>query len=257
MWKRRKVVIAVACMAAVAALSSLRLREPEPTYHGRPLSEWIEQYRLKGGREYSPPHFSPDFSPFEEAVAAEAIQHIGTNAIPWLLDWMSYKPATNRFPICNQLPKWMLGSRPMQYLLRDDATAGRAWDAELAFGALGPTASPAIPELSRLAALSKSPVRRDSAISALASLGKPAVPSLAALLSTPDPAVSRAVMLRLSDLETNPRAFVPLLVQNLGHTNSFVATTSARTLAELKLDPEMVVPALTRCLQDPRREVRM
>jgi HEAT repeat protein len=80
---------------------------------------------------------------------------------------------------------------------------------------------------------------------------------MAALLSKPDGAASLWVMACIRDLGTNARSLVPILVQNLRHTNWFAAMINARILGELRFDPDLSVPALAKCLQDRRREVRM
>src|SRR5437660_464012 len=61
-------------LAAVAALVWPREREPE--YKGRALSVWIQ-----GGA-------SRTLQAADRAAKIEAIQHIGTNALPHLLKWI-------------------------------------------------------------------------------------------------------------------------------------------------------------------------
>jgi len=53
--------------------------EPEPMYKGRTLSAWLRRYSQTSDR------------PDDNAAAADAVRHIGTNAIPYLLQWMDWR----------------------------------------------------------------------------------------------------------------------------------------------------------------------
>jgi HEAT repeat protein len=92
---------------------------------------------------------------------------------------------------------------------------------------------------------------------ALAKLGPPALPTLAAQLSSPNGAGDLWLMACIRELGTNACSLVPLLVKNLNRTNWFDAMINAEMLGELKRAPDLAVPALTTCLNDSRREVRM
>ena len=64
---------------AMCVLLALSGGEPEPSYHGRKLSEWIKTLDFRGmGREET-----------------DALLHMGTNAFPLLVKWACYTP-----------PKW-------------------------------------------------------------------------------------------------------------------------------------------------------
>jgi hypothetical protein len=251
MRRRKKLLILTGCTFAALVVLIVAKREREPSYEGRPLSAWLAMYGPRQGR-------TPPAS--EREKAADAIRQIGTNALLWLLAWVAYEPPISRYnlmPICQRLPQWILCSRPVQSVLSNRHAEERAQSAMGAFAILGPAAMSAIPELIRRTNLSSSPAKRDRAMLALTHLGQPAVPTMAALLSKPDGAADLWVMACIRNLGTNARPLVPILVQNLSNTNWFAATINARMLGELRFDPELVVPALTKCLQDPRREVRM
>jgi hypothetical protein len=69
-------------LAATSFFALLAARPTEPTYKGKPLSFWITKYE-----SYSVyPHNNQ---------AWDAVQAIGTNAIPVMIRWISY-----------QTPKW-------------------------------------------------------------------------------------------------------------------------------------------------------
>lgn len=55
----------------------------------------------------------------------------------------------------------------------------------------------------------------------------------------------------------NARPLVPLIVQNLQHTNLSVAYSCTRALGELKIEPGFVVPALMKGLGDPRQQIQI
>lgn len=75
MLKRRKILIwAACCLMAVGSLAFvLRPFEKEPSYHSRTLSQWLAM------------------DPYYEPEVNEAVQKIGTNAIPFLLNWIPFE----------------------------------------------------------------------------------------------------------------------------------------------------------------------
>ncbi len=74
-------------VAFVAGLTLTRARR-EPYYQGRPLSHWIHEYRSLNS--------SSDVPPEALETATNAISHIGTNGLPFLLHWMEYEPGLLR-----------------------------------------------------------------------------------------------------------------------------------------------------------------
>src|SRR2546422_797856 len=72
-------LLAGAALVAVSKLST----KGEPAYAGRPLSEWVLLYaRLDPVKAGSP----------ATSEAAQAIRHIGTNALPLMVRWIQYEP---------------------------------------------------------------------------------------------------------------------------------------------------------------------
>jgi len=72
-------------LLGVIVIGAFRSREPE--YGGKRLSEWVMAYA-----DYTSP--TSDSQQIDDAI-----RHIGTNAIPYLLDWIRYEPPqseTNR-----------------------------------------------------------------------------------------------------------------------------------------------------------------
>src|SRR5947207_12947583 len=79
--KRRIIwVLAGSALAALAVTLALPT-ERQPEYGGRKLEEWLKLYAESRS----------SFTDGQEA--AEAVRHIGTNALPWLLEWTDYEPS--------------------------------------------------------------------------------------------------------------------------------------------------------------------
>ncbi len=75
MTRRRKVLLLGLCgLIAVVGVCLLCLRDKEPSYNGRTLSEWLDI-----AESYKPPA--------QRAQARHAVRVIGTNAFPQLLKW--------------------------------------------------------------------------------------------------------------------------------------------------------------------------
>jgi HEAT repeats len=75
--KKRILILLAACVLLALGLSALWLQDKEPEYHGRNLSEWMVLAR-------------PDDPRNQQQIAGEAIEHIGTNGLPWFAKWMTY-----------------------------------------------------------------------------------------------------------------------------------------------------------------------
>ena len=99
MQKRRRLIlilVGVAVLVGMVVLGALREREPE--YGGKKLSEWLARYKdppiimtfttnsgyyLNGKAQQTPGPSSDE--------AADAIRLIGTNALPFLVAWINYE----------------------------------------------------------------------------------------------------------------------------------------------------------------------
>ena len=196
----------------------------EPTYQGRSLSEWTDDLGTLGRAGVRGP----------EPQASIAIRHMGTNAIPILLKWMS-EPDPSEVTKTNVSP-WFNTSRSQR--------------AAMAFGILGETARPAIPELTRLAGTSSDPKRVERCANCLAGIGPEAVASLLSLATNGPPLASWHAFHALYDFEGTPlaKALVPVLIKCLDDQREEVASEAASLLAGYNL-PDVVVPALTNALQ--------
>jgi hypothetical protein len=151
--------IAVITLACAGALAIALLLPREPVYKGQTLSWWISLYQQ---------------NPDRRDEAQRAIQHIGTNALPTLLDWLRYDPPRWRSHLLNRLqtpgsaPAFL--QKPTFKKLVMGAAGFHARDgARAGLYALGAAAHPAAVELVELSA-SKSGFVSENAIYALLSM---------------------------------------------------------------------------------------
>lgn len=203
--------------------------ETEPSYQGRTLTEWLL---------YERPAEAPAVT---RNPQVEAIRHIGTNALPFLLKWGQYEP-----------PAWRRVARAAVWRLNcgirlDDPQADRAEAAWLGFQILGAEASPAIPGLAKLMN-GRNSFLAYKAVCALGDIGRDALPVLVAGLTNQQadirvPSVSCIGAVR--NLGTNKNLVVNALIECLRGKDTQMATCAASSLGRLAVEPEVVVPALT------------
>src|ERR1043166_5371247 len=148
-------------LGAVAIFSLKGYREPE--YKGRKLSEWIQDYAFvmdDGHRE------------------TEAIYHIGTNALPWLIKWTLYEEPTWKTCTKRVLPRSLWDTLNSFDRMPSRAIAVRA------FSALGDAARPAIGPLAAAVDSSRRGLwAKQAAVEALSRIGNEAIPALLRIIS--------------------------------------------------------------------------
>jgi len=155
-----------------ASLVVLALVPHEPSYHGRRLSAWLSDFEHEQVER--------------RAVAADAVRHIGTNAVPFLVERLGYNPDVPRRD--SRLTLWK-----RQFL---------EWLSIHSFGKVSPPGRPPNPRRQAMAGLD-----------ALGPAAKDALPALEKLLNEnpPDPQ-ALYIVARIGP------AGVPLLTKSL--TNS-------------------------------------
>jgi len=203
-------------------------KESEPTHKGHTLTYWLYE-NWYGGDE-----------------AVDALQAIGTNALPFLIKGIAHPEAPLPGPPDTN---W--------------STAHPTFPLELltvrAFKALGDQASPLIPELTRLGR-DPSPIVADSALNALALMGTNGFPPLfAAIHNRNHPYRARATFLLGSAhfLGSNAQPAVVELVSVLKDTDPDACMAAAHALGELKVGAEIAVPALALSLTSTNVGVRV
>jgi HEAT repeat protein len=207
-------------------------------YRGKKLSEWLVIYYC-GSERASPQN--------EEAKAA--IQHVGTNAVPFVIKWFQYRKPEWQVTLARSSPWWLPLGR--------NAADIRSQAAFQYFEIMGPHAAIVVPELKRLMLESKSEMVFNRAVCGLCYVGDPN--PLLELLEDPRYANREkliAVIARADFLGTNRIGTVPVLVRLLNETDTRVAKGAAYALGQLGYESSVVVPALTKSLRDSRFEIR-
>jgi hypothetical protein len=155
--------------------------EREPEYQGKKLSEWILVYN-SGDADSATRHEAP-----------QAVRQIGTNALPWLLNWIPNREPpwkSNLFYYFRKLPP-AFQSRFIERSLAPVSQNRPQYLAVWGFWILHEQAAPAVPELARLAHDSRRPALAAQAMKCLFAVGEAGLPELAAAFHSPDPALRR------------------------------------------------------------------
>src|SRR5882762_9144341 len=80
---RRHLLTALLAAAIILGIGVSRLPRNEPRYEGRRLSSWLNDFPLSFGEKN-----------FREQAAFTAVVHIGTNAVPYLLESLCQRETT-------------------------------------------------------------------------------------------------------------------------------------------------------------------
>jgi HEAT repeat protein len=153
--------ILVLVLFAIVAFAVWPQRK-EPEYHGRKLSALLLEMVGSGSE-------APRDSPLGKAIV-----EIGTNGIPFYLDWIRYDEnlleaiAASIFEEREKKVHWK---------------KLRRWGSVQAFRILGEDAQPAIPSLVQCAGAPNNSVARACSFECLAHIAVPAVPSLVSLMT--------------------------------------------------------------------------
>ncbi len=243
MKKRQKWPLILGCVVAVFALALLLTGYREPSYQGRKLSQWMNAfYNSLGGDPETP----------EYLEAAAAVRHMGTNALPHLLKWISSQPSRSKTR--EKLAAWMhkLPERVIPQFGHDwiceDARRVRIGRATVAFQILGTNAAPALPQLFRLANDPTDEERAIQATRATYGMGPEVIPALLRTIQNTN-SLGRnryAAMIGITGHGTNALPAVPILIHYLDAPEPLICCGAAEMLGRLQLEPATCVPALIR-----------
>jgi len=237
--KHRKLLIVLACLAVVAGIVAFATRDDEPHYKGRSLSEW-----LRADIAHSP---TPDGIDPKDAVRA-----IGTNAIPALLEWLSYEPSG--FSETARAFREKLSGPPDSDLLT--ALQSRVFLAQQGFFILGPEARPAIPQLTTLAMASTNLQRLARFTGALACIGPESLPAVASIITNGTVGQRWLAVGILPALDPNALQALPILTRCLADHDTKVASMAVDVFHRLGLSSATLVPELISNLQNTNPAVR-
>jgi len=238
MRSRKRLLLCLSVLVAVALALWQFWPSQKLSYEGKALKDWVLDL---GENRWNP-------------KATAAIQALGTNALPALIDAVNQRPGETREQVFSAistiLQKLHLRSRPLL-----DAKRRAAIGALRAFDILGATASNAIP------VLAKTMDTNADAIEALGYIGPASIPVLTNALQRCGPQQRLHIFLAFCQIGTNASVAVPMIIAQLQDTTSLgpypMREIAAMALGCLKSDPATVVPALTNLFQDPNSGVRM
>ena len=247
MSKPRKTIILLASVILALAVVLIVFRKRESEYQGRSLSEWLTDFEGNTPEVRSSAKF---------LAAADAIRHIGTSALPYLIEQLRYNPDSKTQQALasglDRLPQSIVPSN------LDDWRSGQtgldnAERAVIAIQILGTNALPALPELVRIAQDPASEDRAYRVVRALDNIGPQGIPALCQIVSNtnaPSPARHTAA-LTIGFFGTNSFEAVPFLIRCLDDPNEDVSVGATHALGQIRSVSPASVPALIRMLQDP------
>jgi len=230
MRRRSLCLILVVLVVLAGVIVVLTTREREPEYKGKRLSEWVRGYGI--------------YDPIRDIRETdEAIRHIGTNALPYLLKWVRYeRPSwrTKFYAVVNPLVGLVAPSRK---LADEDERVERGNDAAIALIRLGAKAEGSVGELADILNDAKAPGSGALAAHVLSYLGPAGLPPLYTALTNQQP----PLRLRPADFRcqlaksigrvvTNALPAVPSLILLLSDPDERVRR--AATNAIRRIDPE-------------------
>lgn len=231
-----------ATVFVLAGLLSLALafqfngvRSHEPVAQGKRLGIWLKD--LPFGR------------PGEKRQRAqEAIQEMGTNALPALLAMLNSEDSPFTLKLIELLGK------PSVLRLHFMTAYDRRLLAHYGLEALGAAAKPAIPALAERLNHGDMPGQSANALARIG--GADALPPLTQALTHEDQQVRYATVLALGQLGRQSEQAVPLLLSLLAQPDPKMRFHAALALGEMGKRPTVVVPALIRALGDADSNVR-
>jgi hypothetical protein len=256
--KRRWIILlALGLLLAIVTAFQLGRSEREPEFEGKKLSKWAEVWVTS--TEITPGHPGVSHDGIDRAIRV-----MGTNALPWLVDWLDDEPLapwkTKALKIMAKFPP-RLGGKYAQNQLQPYEKQVRFEFAQRAFRTLGWDALPAMPALARLAKNPKSPRGGATAASILSHFGEEAVPELITILRSPRAPGRRTALdyfcpTQPAAVGTNGNEVIEVIIACLNDGDQYVRSHAALALGNLVRRPDIAVPALAKSCNDATADVR-
>jgi HEAT repeat protein len=242
----RKITLAVAVVALIGlGVGLLFPRANEPSYQGRPLSQWLADLD------------STDTGARERARGA--FRAMGDSIVPALVEIIhrDSKPAGevgNRaynglIIIARTNPAALAALTDLLYF------EGAAGDAALSLAALNPAGIPALTN----AAGSGYPVLRTRVAGALGTMPEAAeavAPTLIELLRDPERNIRQMALVSLGQIGPEPPGVVAAVARRLKDDSSEIRAVAAQTLGKFGTAAREAIPALEAASNDPLAVVR-
>jgi hypothetical protein len=226
-------IILIAAAAAVVLL--MFWPAAEPSHQGKPLSHWLEQYRL-----------ARHHGVLGQAQSEEAVRAIGTNAFPVLIRMIQTHDSWLKQLLMNWSSKqklFQLGFTPANEL---------RYRAMIGYEILGPTAKSQVSELTAILTMAKSAEVRASTASALGLIGEEAKSAAPALLITAkdqDQRVRNNSLWALRQVRADPELVLPTMIAALVDPNPTARENAAIALAQYGPVASSAIPVLLRTMQ--------
>ncbi|MBI5386123.1 MAG: HEAT repeat domain-containing protein [Verrucomicrobia bacterium] len=236
----RRTLGCAAAAVLIGALLFVWLRPREPEYQGRRLSEWLK------GFSYLQPNDTED-TEARATEAAVAVRAMGTNCLSTLMAMLQAKDSSLK----RHVTRWLDKQSVIRFHFSNAADLRN--QAELAVGALGPLAKPAIP---RLVTLLKDDELAGSAVFTLTKIGPDALPALAAALTNDSRNVRRWVVGALGHTKFSSQEILPLVRQACVFPDSEERSYVARALGDYHQHRDAALPGLLQLVEDEEPSVR-
>lgn len=267
MQNKRKSLIWILVVPLFCLVFPFLVAPKEPEYQGRTLTRWIDDYNRSCVEIdiLSPSRPKLQKAPLSAADQAEllqakvrrkqaesAVRHLGTNALSFLMRRLRYEPS--RLEKCWDYVYSRLYRRTISPGLERHLQC--ADQSVLAFKILSDDATPAIPELRRLAFNGANARVSSRATAAVANSGTNGFRVLMELVESPFPSVRRNAIEEVQAQGTNSGAAVPILVRTLKDNDLSVRLAAVQAIGTLGYEQDSAIQALVGCVQDPDPRVR-
>jgi HEAT repeat protein len=258
---RKPFILALLACSVVTGLLAFQLKETTPSYKGKTLKQWMNLYCWPDNPTDADLFPGKTFFAGRDALqaeAADAVRHIGTNAIPTLLAWEDKDSRVSwKFKLLADLPKSLQSWHAAYWwlVLQDHYRVERAL---CGFYILGSNATPAVPELKRRM-MTRNSDSGVAAASALANIGEAGLPALLSALTnsrTPNRVMIARSVANATRAASNDISGIMVLAQCVRDTDTGVGATAAMELGFITNQPGITVPALIEGLKEPRGQVR-
>ena len=210
----RNVLFVFAAFIAGAVCLRALLHTKEPQYEGRPLSYWAKAWVKH-----------------REPKTPDALNAIGSAAVPYLIEWISYEPPLWIKWVDNFSHRigWKVGSG--WFKGENDWKSGTF----VMFGMLGTNRVFAVQPLERLLTNQPDGHTRFSAALGLGAIGAPAIPVVKSAMTNSDVSVRYCALTAIQTMDSNSVAFLPDLKNATNDVDPQVASAAFELLHLIEL----------------------
>ena len=259
--RKHKKLLAIALLVATVSLFFAFRREPEPIYAGCPLSYWAERYTKAYMSQRAFLASNVGYAGVD-AEAEEAIRTIGTNALPFVLEWLHFEQDHSSVRLFYSLKLYRLPSlwkNRIHELAFRELAQRRGQEAYYVLQILGPRANPIAPGLLRLCNQRAEPDTAYRCFAALGVLGTNALPQLMQVVQNTNHPYRGVAVRQLEEvLQKAPPSSIqfPVLLQCLGDRDSSLVALACQLLSRAGPN-QAAVPFLETNLHSPDPAVRV